>query len=185
MGMAAVALASTSNIDESLLSVEATQAMSSGLWRVSYIYSSPDSQAADDMLRAAQAMSQDRSALSGALQSAASDMGVSLDPASLMVSEPTAQTLGKNGCLAAHQYVEYAVAGGITTSLLDGRWRLHPFLPHPRGLKGCQFLISWEFRAILGMDLCSVGQFASIRSLCPNECNCVTGMEECPTVSPL
>lgn len=87
------------------------------------------------------------------------------------------------GCegLTVTEYVDYAMAGGVATSLLDGQWKLHPDVPHPRGLKGCQFLTSWEVSGILGMDLCSVGQFTSIRSLCPNECSCAPGMEECPT----
>lgn len=60
-------------------------------------------------------------------------------------------------------------------------WYIMDGYPHPRGLRGCDFWISWEVQAIMvGTDLCAVGQYSSLRSICPVACRCRSGDEQCP-----
>jgi len=73
--------------------------------------------------------------------------------------------------------------GSMKRSLLDQTWDLMPGFGHPRDLRGCGFLTSWEFNLLLSIDLCSPDSFASIQRLCPVSCGCVPGSpkSQCPT----
>jgi len=71
--------------------------------------------------------------------------------------------------------------GGVSESLLDGRWTLTDAqAPHPRNLTGCRFLASYELQALLGFDLCNPSTLTSIRRMCPVSCGCIAGMDGCP-----
>jgi hypothetical protein len=73
------------------------------------------------------------------------------------------------------EFVEWVSNGSMAQSLLDGTWDLMPGVPHPRGLKGCAYLTSFEVRSLLNTDLCSAGEYSSIRFMCPVSCGCTLG----------
>lgn len=63
------------------------------------------------------------------------------------------------------------------------KWTIGLGIPHPRGLVGCEFWTSWEVTAILGLNLCDVGNFRSIRGVCATSCGCQLSNNtgpECP-----
>merc|ERR1740121_1995904 len=63
----------------------------------------------------------------------------------------------------------------MAQSLLDGNWDLMPGVPHPRNLTGCDYLTSFEVKALLNTDLCSADEYSSIRFMCPVSCGCSLG----------
>jgi len=65
---------------------------------------------------------------------------------------------------------------------LVGNW--NSGVLHPRKLSGCEFWASWEITAIIGIDLCAVGSFRSIRMFCPVSCKCFQRWEQCPMSCP-
>jgi hypothetical protein len=93
------------------------------------------------------------------------------------------------GMVEASDFVNHVASGELLSTILNGQWHFHPLVPHPRGLKGCDFFTSWELRSLLGLDLCSNDAFlASIRPICQEECGCKPGMSQCyswPMKNPL
>jgi len=71
-------------------------------------------------------------------------------------------------------------AGEFWYDVTHGHWRFAKGLRHPRRLTGCAFWTSWEVAFLLGIDLCGVGHFRSLRAICPVSCGCRSGMDECP-----
>eukprot|EP00933_Yihiella_yeosuensis_P008906 TRINITY_DN11461_c0_g1_i1.p1 TRINITY_DN11461_c0_g1~~TRINITY_DN11461_c0_g1_i1.p1 ORF type:complete len:414 (-),score=35.41 TRINITY_DN11461_c0_g1_i1:173-1330(-) len=69
-------------------------------------------------------------------------------------------------------------------SVVVGLWELAPGIAHPRGLKGCAYLTSWEIKVLWDLDLCQVGSFRSLRFHCPISCGCKAWMAECPPACP-
>jgi hypothetical protein len=69
-------------------------------------------------------------------------------------------------------FLEWMWHGNVSISLADGNWDLMPGLPHPRGLKGCEYLASFEIKALLGFDVCDGSGYGSLRMLCPETCGC-------------
>eukprot|EP00930_Biecheleria_cincta_P103855 TRINITY_DN9595_c0_g1_i1.p1 TRINITY_DN9595_c0_g1~~TRINITY_DN9595_c0_g1_i1.p1 ORF type:complete len:901 (-),score=127.82 TRINITY_DN9595_c0_g1_i1:74-2776(-) len=66
--------------------------------------------------------------------------------------------------------------------MLQGNWGLSKDHLHPRNLKGCPYLSSWELTYTLGFALCSASSTFSIRGICPVSCGCGNGAvhEQCP-----
>jgi hypothetical protein len=104
------------------------------------------------------------------------------------------QTLSKFEALGHLSLSEYNVTHSeFVTAMMDGTirdtwktfdWTLGLGVPHPRGLKGCGFLTSFEVTGLLGIDLCDVGEFRSLRSICATSCGCVAKPNagiECPS----
>jgi len=73
---------------------------------------------------------------------------------------------------AEERLAEWIVSGNMAQSMVDGRWELMPGYRHPRGRTGCEYLASFEIKALLGIDLCAPGSFMSIKFLCPQTCGC-------------
>jgi hypothetical protein len=71
--------------------------------------------------------------------------------------------------------VEWVSTGKMAQSFLDGSWDLMPGVPHPRGLRGCDYLTSFEVRSLLNTDLCSTEEYSSISFMCPVSCGCSLG----------
>eukprot|EP00928_Gymnodinium_smaydae_P027372 TRINITY_DN21193_c0_g2_i1.p1 TRINITY_DN21193_c0_g2~~TRINITY_DN21193_c0_g2_i1.p1 ORF type:complete len:994 (+),score=168.96 TRINITY_DN21193_c0_g2_i1:72-3053(+) len=69
-------------------------------------------------------------------------------------------------------FVDDIMSGEMVKSSFQGL--LLKGIPHPRKLKGCKFWTSWELQYILGVDLCQVGSFRSLRFLCPKTCKCTS-----------
>jgi hypothetical protein len=94
--------------------------------------------------------------------------------------------LGQHLQLSPNQYPDFVQAmlnGTAENEFQEFRWTLGPGVPHPRGLTGCAFFTSWEVTAILGVNLCDVGEFRSIRGVCATSCGCQQGNAtnpECP-----
>jgi len=77
------------------------------------------------------------------------------------------------------KFITHLRTRGLLTSYL--RWELMPGVVHPRNLTGCDFWISFEMQLLIGLDLCAVGLFRSLRFACATACSCVVGfLEECP-----
>jgi len=87
-------------------------------------------------------------------------------------------------------FTDAVMNGAMVKTILEGTgkfrqsgiWEMLPGIPHTRGLKGCEFLTSYEMILVLGLDVCSVGVHSSVRPLCPRSCHCGPGMSECPYV---
>jgi len=74
--------------------------------------------------------------------------------------------------------------GYLWRSLADFQFVFAENISHPRNLTGCQFMASWELKAILGVDLCSADGHASLRTTCPVCCGCLIDRTGCwPTCS--
>jgi hypothetical protein len=71
--------------------------------------------------------------------------------------------------------ISWVISGNMSQSILSGSWEMLPGVPHPRGLKGCAFLTSFEITALLNTNLCSAETYASLKSLCPIACGCTPG----------
>merc|ERR1712083_890839 len=87
--------------------------------------------------------------------------------------------------LTVDEYTIEFLNGTVAQSFAQGEWRLSPSLPHPRGLTGCDFMTSWEIKAILGFSLCDVGSYRSLRYVCPTSCGCEEKRNsgiECPAM---
>jgi len=69
-------------------------------------------------------------------------------------------------------FIQWMWDGNVSLSLADGNWDLMPGLPHPRGLRGCEYLASFEIKALLGFDVCDGSEYGSLRMLCPETCGC-------------
>jgi hypothetical protein len=67
---------------------------------------------------------------------------------------------------------EWIVNGSMAKSMVDGNWELMPGYAHPRSRTGCEYLASFEIKALLGIDLCAPESFMSIRFICPQTCGC-------------
>lgn len=81
-------------------------------------------------------------------------------------------------------FVTAMMNGTIRDTWMTFDWSLGLGVPHPRGLTGCEFLTSFEVTALLGLDLCDVGDYRSLRSVCATSCGCVAKPNagiECPT----
>lgn len=70
------------------------------------------------------------------------------------------------------QLAKWIVDGSMAKSMVDGNWELMPGYAHPRGRTGCEYLASFEIKALLGIDLCAPESFMSIKYLCPRTCGC-------------
>jgi hypothetical protein len=68
--------------------------------------------------------------------------------------------------------VHSVLNGSLAELLLNGRWEFMPNHSHPRGLTGCDYLTSFEFTALLNMDLCASNEYSSLKFLCPESCGC-------------
>jgi hypothetical protein len=78
-------------------------------------------------------------------------------------------------------YLEALMNGSVKEEFKQFSWAMGPGIPHPRGLTGCSFLTSSEVMFIFGVSLCDVGNFNSIRMLCPVSCKCdYNPGPECP-----
>jgi len=69
-------------------------------------------------------------------------------------------------------FVEWMLDGNLTFSLTDGNWNLMPGVPHPRRLKGCEYLASFELTYLLGFDICDESKYGSLKMFCPETCGC-------------
>jgi hypothetical protein len=81
-------------------------------------------------------------------------------------------------------FVTAMMNGTIRDDWSHFEWSLGLGVPHPRGLRGCEFLTSFEVTALLGLDLCDVGDYRSLRSICATSCGCVAKPNagvECPS----
>mmetsp|Transcript_102104 Transcript_102104/g.285066 ORF Transcript_102104/g.285066 Transcript_102104/m.285066 type:complete len:223 (+) Transcript_102104:1-669(+) len=74
--------------------------------------------------------------------------------------------------------VAWVTSGRMAESLLNGKWEFMPDMRHPRDLKGCDFLTSYEFKALLNVDVCSSESYSSLKFLCPVSCGCASSMFE-------
>ncbi|CAJ1446246.1 unnamed protein product [Effrenium voratum] len=83
----------------------------------------------------------------------------------------------------------YFSEGKWMEDVANGVWNLGLNIPHPRGMRGCDFLNSWEFEMITGSNFCRVrgdsSPFKSLRSQCPVACNCRKGQDDCPGTCPV
>jgi len=70
------------------------------------------------------------------------------------------------------ELVDWIVNGSMAKSMVDGNWELMPGYAHPRGRTGCEYLSSFEIKALLGIDLCATKDFMSMKFLCPQTCGC-------------
>jgi hypothetical protein len=70
------------------------------------------------------------------------------------------------------ELIQSVVNGSLVESLLNGKWEFMPNRSHPRGLTGCDFLTSLEFKSLLNIDLCDSSEYSSIKFLCPESCGC-------------
>jgi hypothetical protein len=80
-------------------------------------------------------------------------------------------------------FITAMMDGTIRDTWSEFQWSLGLRVPHPRGLRGCEFLTSFEVTALLGINLCDVGDFRSLRSICATSCGCVAKPNagyECP-----
>jgi len=79
--------------------------------------------------------------------------------------------------------VDFLLSDAFVEGMYNGTWEFNAGVPHPRRLKGCDFVTSWEFAALFQLDLCEVGAgFRSIRTYCPEACKCSPGLPECPII---
>jgi hypothetical protein len=86
------------------------------------------------------------------------------------VNNPS-QLIGKD-FFRSKELIQLVANGSFVESLLNGKWEFLPDRSHPRGLRGCDFLTSLEFKALLNVDLCRSDTFSSIKFLCPESCGC-------------
>ncbi|CAJ1331864.1 unnamed protein product [Effrenium voratum] len=79
-------------------------------------------------------------------------------------------------------------SGAWVEDLLNGQWNLAPGVPHPRGLKGCEFLGSWELQLLSGINFCRRDEGAeplrTFRPQCPVVCKCKADHSDCPSTCP-
>jgi hypothetical protein len=90
--------------------------------------------------------------------------------------------LNANG-VTVTQYVQGVMNGTVKDEFQLFNWNIYPGVPHPRGLTGCEFLTSFEMSALMGLSLCDVGHFRSLRFVCPTSCGCDrknNSGQECP-----
>jgi len=97
------------------------------------------------------------------------------------------------------EFTRHLVYGDLVGSILGfdmqpswgypGKWEIFPGFcfthwydrnPSPECKSGCDFLTSVDMVWLLGVDLCSDSEFASLRYICPKACGCGTN-SECPT----
>ncbi|CAK0810330.1 unnamed protein product, partial [Prorocentrum cordatum] len=81
---------------------------------------------------------------------------------------------------SALEMYSHVIGGGFFEELAAGNWTLLPGIPHPRGLRGCDYLASYEVSLVLNVALCEEGVTSSIRPWCPRACQCQSGMPGCP-----
>mmetsp|Transcript_5375 Transcript_5375/g.12592 ORF Transcript_5375/g.12592 Transcript_5375/m.12592 type:complete len:92 (-) Transcript_5375:84-359(-) len=79
---------------------------------------------------------------------------------------------------------EYHAAAAWVEDWWWGKWFLGPGILHPRGLVWCDFITSWEFSLVLGIDPCLHDLVASARTFCPEACSCQALMTDCPSSCP-
>jgi hypothetical protein len=72
--------------------------------------------------------------------------------------------------------VTWVTSGSMAESLLSGKWEFMPDMKHPRNLEGCAFLTSFEFKALLNVDVCNSETYSSIKFLCPVSCGCTSSL---------
>merc|ERR1712137_243433 len=72
---------------------------------------------------------------------------------------------------AAAMYEYIVVSNGFWNALIDLNFTIMESIPHPQGLKYCDFSTSFEIINILTVDVCNAEhRFTSIRLLCPVAC---------------
>merc|ERR1712217_848614 len=71
------------------------------------------------------------------------------------------------------EFAEAFLNGTIRREYAKFQWTLGLGIPHPRGLRGCDFITSYEVTALKGFSFCDVGLFRSIRFTCPRSCGCL------------
>merc|ERR1712060_327213 len=92
-------------------------------------------------------------------------------------TEPVAAALMNQ----SQSMVLYLMSDNFARNVESGVWDFLPGYPHPRGLTGCRFWTSWEVSGILQVNLCSADdRFRSLRTACPESCDCKSHMPECP-----
>jgi hypothetical protein len=80
--------------------------------------------------------------------------------------------------------VDWVSSGNMRRSLANGTWELMPGVAHPRNLRGCEFLASFEVKALLGIDLCRSDEYTSMKFFCPVTCGCTFSVYEKSASSP-
>merc|ERR1712007_424931 len=73
---------------------------------------------------------------------------------------------------AMYKYVSEDDGDGFFNAIANQNFTIMKGLTHPRGMKYCPFLASYEIWYLLSFDLCMGNSYTTLRPICPYSCEC-------------